>query len=73
MIDVKREVILTHGVTNLNHPQMGIGRIRDIVQLATILQLLVKIASMRVKSVDLATFGVTKKPHYGDTVHPINY
>ena len=73
MMIVIKEAMITHGVTNLNPLPMEIGLILAYVQQNRILQLSAKIAWTSVKNVDLATFGVTKTPLYGDIVHLINY
>ena len=73
MINVRTEVMLTHGVTSLNHQLTETGPIRDFAPPSIMLRLMVRVALMNVKSVDLATFGVTKTPPSGDTVHLINY
>ena len=73
MMIVIKEVMITHGVTNLNHLPMEIGLILAYVQQNQILQLSEKIAWTSVKNGGSATFGVTKTPLYGDIVHLINY
>ena len=50
MMHVKREAMLTHGVTNLSHPQTANGPIQAFVQPNQILQHLVKIVLTNVKN-----------------------